>query len=244
MSTSWTDTCLCNCSFSVVARSRASLQVLKSTSTPVNCVSTFVLFVRKRFTSCTSSSALWITISGLWCVVSQYSTFNPCANLRTKSYQKYKISKKRFEYKEKEKIDMIFLREINGGVDSVSREARSRMLKYTAPADSDVLVLSIESPPIYCVPIVEFSYRILWPFPRGTLRHVADPVSWSHFCPGTHRDFSPSLPIPEIVIGFYKMYIIFHPPTTDSIALIFSMKDSRAKWKKWIISALINGWTL
>jgi len=98
MSTSWTDTCLCNCSFSVVTRSRASLQVLKSTSTPDNCVSTFVLFVRKRFTSCTSSSALWIIISELWYAVSQYSTFNACANLRTKSYENgYRISKKRFE---------------------------------------------------------------------------------------------------------------------------------------------------
>lgn len=68
-------------------RSRASLHVLKSTSTPVNCVSTFELFVRSRFTSCTSSSALWITVFGLWCAVSQYSTFNACANLRTKSYR-------------------------------------------------------------------------------------------------------------------------------------------------------------
>lgn len=63
------------------------------------------------------------------------------------------------------------------GVDSVSRSAIVRTLKHTAPADSDVPVPSIESPRIYCAPIVEFSYRILGPFPRGTLRHAADPVS-------------------------------------------------------------------
>lgn len=46
-------------------------------------------------------------------------------------------------------------------VSTACREARSSaMLKYTAPADSDVPVPSIESPRIYCAPIVGFSYRI------------------------------------------------------------------------------------
>lgn len=46
-----------------------------------------------------------------------------------------------------------------------------------APADSDVRAPSIESPQICYAPIVEFSCRILGPFPRGILRHVADLVS-------------------------------------------------------------------
>jgi len=64
-------------------------------------------------------------------------------------------------YSRNGKIDTIFLRGINGGVDSVSRSAIERILKHTAPADSDVPVPSIESPRIYCAPIVEFSYRTL-----------------------------------------------------------------------------------
>lgn len=71
-----------------------------------------------------------------------------------------------------------------------------------APADSDVRAPSIESPRICYAPIVEFSYRTLWPFPRGILRLVADLVSWSHSCPGTHRDFFLSLQVPKIVIEF------------------------------------------
>jgi len=51
------------------------------------------------------------------------------------------------------------------------------ILKHTAPADLDVPVPSIEFPRIYCAPIVEFFCHTLGPFPRGTSRHVADPVS-------------------------------------------------------------------
>lgn len=59
----------------------------------------------------------------------------------------------------------------------MSRGAIERILKHMAPADSDVPVPSIEFPRIYYAPIVEFFCHILGPFPRGTLRHVADPVS-------------------------------------------------------------------
>lgn len=61
--------------------------------------------------------------------------------------------------RENGKIDVISSRVINGGVDSVSGSANERMLKHTAPAGSDVPVPSIESPPIYCAPIVESSCR-------------------------------------------------------------------------------------
>lgn len=46
-------------------------------------------------------------------------------------------------------------------VSTACREAAiERMLEHTTPASSDVPVPSIESPRIYCAPIVEFSCRI------------------------------------------------------------------------------------